>query len=81
MMNRTTTRALYIGFVMLGLYYLAFAHRTADAIPVLGIALAFDPFDPAISFKQRPSLQRGVLYLHLTVVLLLVAGELSGLSR
>ncbi len=75
-MQRNFSRALYIGFAVLGLYYLCVPGRIAEAIPPLGIALAFDPFDPAVPFAQRPLLQRGLLYAHLAVVLLLVARQL-----
>lgn len=64
---------LYAGFTFLGIYQF-FKNSPQDAMSSLGIALAFDPFDPGVSWKQRPIWQKGWLILHLTVVLLLLAG-------
>ncbi len=64
---------LYIAFVALGLYFLATKEPSWDSISFLGIALAFDPFDQHQAWGQRPLWQRGILLIHLILVLGLVA--------
>jgi hypothetical protein len=39
----------------------------------LGIALAFDPFDQAQKWQNRPLWQKAVLMIHLAVVAVLLA--------
>lgn len=67
---------LYAGFTLLGVYQLA-KGNPQDAMSSLGIALAFDPFDPKVTWKQRPIWQKMWLVFHLTLVLFLLAGMLS----
>jgi hypothetical protein len=50
-------RWLHIGFVMFGLYKLITV-QYGDAAMYLGISLAFDPFDPSVTWKLRPTWQR-----------------------
>jgi hypothetical protein len=64
---RPELRWLYIGFVAFGIYQIAKQHY-GDAAMYLGIALAFDPFDTSVSWKQRKLWQRAVLIIHLAVV-------------
>ena len=45
-MNPKINRALYGGFVALGLYYLLIQRDPGTAIAQIGIALVFDPFNP-----------------------------------
>jgi hypothetical protein len=63
---------LYIAFVAMGLYFLVSKEPSWDSISFLGIALAFDPFDQDQPWGQRPVWQRGILLVHLMVVLGLV---------
>jgi hypothetical protein len=80
-MNRNVSRALYIGFVLLGLFYLARpGGERYEAISALGIALAFDPFDPSIPLPKRPAFQRGMLYVHLATVLALVGRQVLAMT-
>lgn len=72
----TTMILLYAGFTLLGVYQLA-KGNPQDAMSSLGIALAFDPFDPKVTWKQRPIWQKMWLVFHLTLVLFLLAGMLS----
>jgi hypothetical protein len=55
---------LYLGFTLLGIYFLA-SNQIEQAPIYLGIALAFDPFDQTVTWKKRPLWQKAVLILHL----------------
>ena len=61
-------RFLYFGFVIFGFYSILFKHHWADAAMYLGIALAFDPFDQEVSWKERPLWQRAWMVIHLAIV-------------
>lgn len=61
-------RFLYIGFLIFGFYSILFKHQWGDAAMYLGIALAFDPFDSEVSWKERPLWQRACLVVHLALV-------------
>ena len=61
-------RFLYGSFVLFGLYYAVFSKNLSDAGMMLGIALAFDPFDQKQPFNERPTWQKVVLYIHLALV-------------
>jgi hypothetical protein len=67
-MKTSFNRFIYIGFVLFGIYELAFRHSPSDAVTFMGIALAFDPFDQAQPWKERPTWQKAVLIIHLAVV-------------
>ncbi len=61
-------RVLYFGFVLFGFYSILFKHHWGDAAMYMGIALAFDPFDQEVSWKERPMWQRVLLVIHLALV-------------
>ncbi len=61
-------RFLYGGFVLFGLYYAIFSQNHNDAGMMLGIALAFDPFDQKQPFNERPTWQKAWLIVHLILV-------------
>lgn len=67
-MKTSFNKYLYIGFVLFAIYELVFKHAAGDAATRLGIALAFDPFDQAQPWKERPTWQKAVLIIHLSVV-------------
>ena len=67
-MNTSFNKFIYIGFVLFGIYELAFKHSAGDATTFMGIALAFDPFDQTQPWKERPTWQKAVLIIHLAVV-------------
>jgi hypothetical protein len=71
--DRTTifNRFLYGTFVVLALYFLA-THRITEAMPNLGIALIFDPFDQKVSWNNRPAYQQIWLIVHLSILLGLI---------
>ena len=61
-------RFLYGGFVLFGLYYAVFSKNLSDAGMMLGIALAFDPFNQQQPFNDRPTWQKVWLIVHLILV-------------
>jgi hypothetical protein len=67
-MNTSFNKFIYIGFILFGIYELAFKHSAGEAATFMGIALAFDPFDQTQPWKQRPTWQKVVLIIHLAVV-------------
>ena len=62
--NQKITRYLYAGFTLFGIYKL-FSGNFGEAAMHLGIALAFDPFDHTVTWKERPFWQRLWLIMHL----------------
>ncbi|GAA4406518.1 hypothetical protein GCM10023187_26050 [Nibrella viscosa] len=61
-------RLVYGGFVILSIYFLL-QNDPANALVNLGIALVADPFNPSVSWKDRPFWQRAWLVVHLLVLL------------
>lgn len=64
--NNQINRWLYVGFCVFGVYKLI-SGNFGDAAMYLGIALAFDPFDSTITWKERPLWQRIWTIVHLAV--------------
>jgi hypothetical protein len=71
-------RILYTGFVILAMYFLIFSGDVSQAMANLGIALIFDPFDQKQKFTERPFYQKAWLFIHLTLVLVLLGLTLTG---
>jgi len=67
------SRYLYAGFVLLALYYLIILRDFSNVGNSLGIALAFDPFNPDQPWKERPLWQRVWLIIHLMCIVLAYA--------
>lgn len=63
-------RYLHIAFILIGWYFLLIRYEPGNATIYLGLALAFDPFDPNQPWKQRPWWQRTLLIIELIVVLI-----------
>jgi hypothetical protein len=76
-MNTSFNKFIYIGFILFGIYELAFKHSAGEAATFMGIALAFDPFDQSQPWKQRPTWQKVVLIIHLAVVAGLIGYEVG----
>jgi hypothetical protein len=76
-MNTSFNKFIYIGFILFGIYELAFKHSAGEAATFMGIALAFDPFDQSQPWKQRPTWQKVVLIVHLAVVAGLIGYEVG----
>ena len=59
-------RFLYAGFTLFGIYKLITGNH-GDAAIHLGIALAFDPFDQSVTWKDRPNWQQTWRIIHLVL--------------
>jgi hypothetical protein len=64
-------RSLYILSCSLGVYFLI-AERLPDAMTTFGVALAFDPYDHTVPWKDRPVYQKLTLIAHLAMVIVLL---------
>lgn len=64
--NQIIQRFLYGGFTALGIYKIVTGHF-GDAAMYFGIAIAFDPLDQTITWKERPVWQRAWLVVHLAI--------------
>jgi hypothetical protein len=62
--NQTFNRVLYISFVLFGIYRIVFG-QLGEAAMMLGIGLAFDPFDINQPWNERPMWQKAWLIIHL----------------
>jgi hypothetical protein len=60
-------RLLYGMFILLAFYQIAVRQDFIDAASSLGIALVFDPFNSAITWKERPVYQKLWLFIHLAL--------------
>jgi len=67
-MKTSFSKYLYVGFVLFGIYELVVRHSAGDAATYMGIALAFDPFNPEQPWKERPISQKVILIIHLAFV-------------
>lgn len=66
--SATVNRVLYVLFSLMGIYMALVKKDYAQAAIDLGIALAFDPFDHSIPWKERSQVQKSLLILHVLVV-------------
>jgi hypothetical protein len=60
-------RILYGGLVLVAAWNLLFSKDYGSAAANMGIALIFDPFNPSVSWDQRPFYQRAWLIVHLCI--------------
>ena len=67
-MKTPFNKFIYFGFVLLGAYYVIFHKDYSSAVSTLGIALAFDPFNPNQPWNERPMWQKAWLIVHLACV-------------
>lgn len=67
-MKSPFNKILYIGFLLLGLFQTFYSNDYMQATASLGIALAFDPFNPEQKWNDRPTWQKTVLIIHLGIV-------------
>ena len=63
-MKSAFNKYLYVGFTALGIYQ-AFRGEFSEGAISLGVALAFDPFNPNQTWKERPLWQKATLIVHL----------------
>jgi hypothetical protein len=66
-MKTPYTRYIYAGFILLALYYTFIQNDYSSAAIQLGIALAFDPFNPDQKWQDRPFWQKAWLIVHLAL--------------
>jgi hypothetical protein len=66
-------RVLYGGFVFFSAYFLLVNNDVLTAASNLGIALIFDPFNPATKWTDRKSWQKAWLLIHVAVTLCMFA--------
>jgi hypothetical protein len=64
-MKSAFNKYLYIGFVVLGFYQAIANQDYIQAASSLGIGMAFDPFNPNQTWKERPLWQKAALIIHL----------------
>ena len=64
-------RIAYGGFVAMSLYFLIVNNDVLNAASNMGIALIFDPFNPAIKWTDRKGWQKAWLFVHVAVTLFL----------
>jgi len=67
-MNKSFSKILYLGFVLLGIYQSLLLKDYIQAAASMGIGLAFDPFNPEQKWNDRPLWQRLTLIIHLGIV-------------
>lgn len=72
----TLPRFVYGGFLVMAIYHVVFWRDFGDAAMNLGIALAFDPFDQAVTWKDRPSYQRAWLIIHIILLAMAAAAAI-----
>lgn len=76
-MKTEFNRWLYLGFLLFGLYQLFIQKNFSEAVMMLGIGLAFDPFDQKQTWNDRPAWQRILLIAHLALVFFLFIMAIS----
>lgn len=67
-MKTSFNKFLYIGFLLIGLYQVFFSTDYLQTASSLGIALAFDPFNPDQKWMERLFWQKAVIIIHITFV-------------
>jgi len=67
-MNKSFSKILYLGFVLLGIYQSLLLKDYIQAAASMGIGLAFDHFNPEQKWNDRPLWQRLTLIIHLGIV-------------
>jgi|688.fasta_scaffold911134_2 hypothetical protein len=79
-MKTNFNKFLYLGFIILGSFYL-FQKDIGQTLIYFGIALAFDPFNIEQKWNERPTWQKIVLITHLSIVFGMVFIELFNLIQ
>lgn len=77
-MKSKFTKYIYLVLVILGVFYLI-EKSIGQALVPLGIALAFDTFNPEQPWADRPVWQKMTLLVHLAIVFGLVFIEIFNL--
>jgi len=69
---------MYGAFVVLSAYFIFISHDIGSAAANMGIALIFDPFNPAITWAKRPTWQKIWLIVHVAITLGLFGWKIWG---
>jgi hypothetical protein len=69
------SKYVYLAFVLVGCFYLV-QKSIGSSMIYLGLALAFDPFNPEEAWKDRPNWQKLILLVHLAIVFGLIFIEI-----
>ena len=67
-MKTSFYKFMYAAFLLLGAYYVFVQKDYSSAVSNIGIALAFDPFNQAQPWNERPKWQKAWLIIHLACV-------------
>lgn len=70
-------RIAYSLFILLAIYQVFVRKDFVDAASNMGIGLVFDPFNPKISWKERPNWQKAWLLIHLAIAAALLGYGIS----
>ena len=65
--NPSLNKWIYIGLTISGVVLMMVSKDWMMGIANLGLALAFDPFDQKVTWKERPVFQKRWLIVHLTL--------------
>lgn len=82
--NKTATtsiainRWMYGAFIVLSAYFIFISQDIGTAAANMGIALIFDPFNPAITWAKRPTWQKIWLIVHVAITLGLFGWKIWG---
>jgi hypothetical protein len=60
-------RWIYIGLTVSGIVMMFLLKDRMIGVANLGLALAFDPFNPKVTWKERPVYQKRWLIVHLAI--------------
>lgn len=66
-LSKVFYRIAYTLFVLLAVYQIVINKDYIEAATNLGIGLIFDPFNPKVSWQDRPLWQRAWLIIHLAL--------------
>lgn len=67
--SKNFNKYAYIAFVVAGIVFLIM-REWSNVIIFIGLALAFDPFNPKLPFSKRPGWQKAILVGHVLIVLM-----------
>ena len=62
-------RLAYSIFLLVGVYYLAFAHDAGKVVVYFGLSLVFDPFNPSVKWPDRPVYQKIIPIVQVIIVM------------
>lgn len=66
-LSQVIYRIAYTLFMLLAVYQIIINKDYIEAATNMGVGLIFDPFNPKVSWKERPIWQRAWLIVHLAM--------------